>query len=399
MSDKNDGGDKTEKPTPKKLKDARKKGDIARSKEVTSVVLLGAWLLLAVLGLRPVARRLTAIFDANLSYVTSPLPNLAEAGRLSFEAFVIITAIAFVPIMLIGGLTEYLQIGSVFALEKIKPKLSNMNPVEGIKKMFTLDNLIEVLKTLAKALLLVWISWVVIKSMLPDMMRLANSSLGGVQLLFWQVGFKLMGWTLMVFALVAVLDIVYQHHSFTKKMKMSMRDIKQESKDSEGDPYMKQQRKQLMHEWATTNAQAAARQASVLVVNPTHIAIAINYDPESTPVPIVSAKGEDIIALAMREAAEEAGVPILRNIDLARTLHARVPLESIVPMDMFEVIAQVIIWAKQVQEARASGTSDVPTGPGAEPDDPGTGAKPASPPAHAASAGLAQLPPPPHRAK
>jgi type III secretion protein U len=392
MAEKNDGGDKTEKPTAKKLKDARKKGDVARSKEITSVVLLGAWLLLAVLFLRPVTERLLGIFEMSLSHTAEPYRFMPEAGRIAFEGFAILTAMTFVPIMLIGIMTEFLQIGAIFAPDKLKPKLEKMNPVEGFKRMFAVDNLVEVAKTLAKAVLLIWISWLVIQKMLPDMMRLPNSSAGGLQNLFWQSGFLLFGWTLLVFAFVAVLDVAYQNHSFTKKMKMSMRDIKQEYKDSEGDPYLKAHRKQLQQEWATTNAQASARQASVLVVNPTHLAIALNYDPDKTPVPIVSAKGEDLMALAMREAATEAGVPILRNIELARTLHTRVSLESVVPSDMFELVAQVIVWAKQVQESRAAGAKDVPTGPGAEKDDPGTGKPPETPPA-AKGAGLKRLPP------
>lgn len=374
MADKNDGGDKTEKPTPKKLLDARKKGDVPRSKEVTSVVLLGTWLLLAMLALPHIVDRLSVLFTSNIGYLEDPTRHLAQATRSAFEAFVFITAIAFVPIMCVGALTEYLQLGSIFSVEKLKPKMENLNPVEGFKRMFSIDNIVEVIKTLIKALLLVWISWVVLKAMLPQMVKLPNATPDALRGLFWQAGFKLVLWTLLVFALVAVLDYAYQRHSFLKKMRMSLRDIRQEMKDGEGDPHIKQQRRQLHQEWATQNAQAAARQASVLVVNPTHIAIALNYDPDTSPVPVVSARGEDMMALAMREAAEEAGVPILRNIELARGLHARVPLDSVIPGDMYEIIAQVILWARQVREARGSGTADVPTGPGAERDDPGTGA-------------------------
>jgi type III secretion protein U len=376
MADKNDGGDKTEKPTTKKLKDARKKGDVPRSKEVTSVVLLGAWLLLGVLALTPVTERLTVLLQLTLVNVVNPRDHLIEVGSIAFQAFVIITAIVFVPIMLIGILTEYIQIGGIFAVDKFTPKLEKLNPIEGFKRMFTVDNLVEVLKTLAKSVVLVWITWLVLKSMMPDMMKLATATPLGLKSLYWQAGFKLMGWTILVFALVAILDYTYQHHSFTKKMRMSMRDIRREMKDSEGDPYIKQHRKQLHQEWASQNSQSAARQASVLVVNPTHIAVAINYDPESTPVPIITAKGEDLMALSMREAATEAGVPILRNIELARDLHRRVSLESVVPNDLFEIIAEVIVWAKQVKEARQAGKDDVPTGPGAEADDPGTGKPP-----------------------
>jgi type III secretion protein U len=132
-------------------------------------------------------------------------------------------------------------------------------------------------------------------------------------------------------------------------MRMSMRDIKQEMKESEGDPYVKMQRRRTQREWSQQSAQQAARTASVLVVNPTHVAIAIDYDRETTPVPIVAAKGEDLVALAMREAAQEAGVPVVRNIPLARSLLAQAEEGDVVPQDLFEIIAEVILWAREVR--------------------------------------------------
>jgi flagellar biosynthesis protein FlhB len=161
---------------------------------------------------------------------------------------------------------------------------------------------------------------------------------------------KLLIYTAGLFVFVAVLDVAYQRYSFTKKMMMSMRDIKQEMKDSEGDPYVKGQRRQLQQEWAQRNQTNAARNANVLLVNPTHIAIAIEYDKETCPVPTISAKGEDHVARAMREAAEEAGVPIVRNIPLARDLFARGEVGEIIPADVFDVIAEVILWARDVRQ-------------------------------------------------
>jgi flagellar biosynthesis protein FlhB len=159
----------------------------------------------------------------------------------------------------------------------------------------------------------------------------------------------MLAWTCALFALLAMLDWVYQRWSFEKKMRMSMRDIKQESKESEGDPYIKGQRKQLAQEWSQRSQQQAAASANVLIVNPTHVAIAIEYDPETAPVPTISAKGEDHVALAMRQAAEDAHVPIVRNIPLARDLLARGEVGEVIPADAFDVIAEVILWARQVR--------------------------------------------------
>ncbi|HET9643648.1 MAG TPA: EscU/YscU/HrcU family type III secretion system export apparatus switch protein, partial [Burkholderiaceae bacterium] len=179
-----------------------------------------------------------------------------------------------------------------------------------------------------------------------------------------------------LFALLSVLDAAYQRWNFMKKMRMSLRDIKQEHKEQEGDPYIKGQRRQLHEEWSQRNAANAARNANVLVVNPTHVAIAIDYDRELCPVPMVSAKGEDHVAQAMREAAQDAGVPVVRNIPLARDLLARAEVGELIPADLFDVIAEVVLWAREVRDEledrrrspSARGSADTDTSSASQPD-------------------------------
>jgi flagellar biosynthetic protein FlhB/type III secretion protein U len=253
----------------------------------------------------------------------------------------------------LGTLVEYLQAGPVLAFEKVAPKLEHLNPAEGIKRMFSLDNLVELIKGILKTALLLGIGWAVARLLLPDALRLSTATdqpaqhFGG---LVWQATVKTLAWTVGVFAGVAFLDTLWTRHRFTKKLRMSMRDIKQEMKESEGDPHLKQQRKQAHAEWSQRNQAAAARGANALVVNPTHVAIAIDFEPGRCPVPTVSAKGEDHVARAMREAAEEAGVPIVRNVPLARELLARCEEGEVVPPDLFDVLAEVIVWAEGVRE-------------------------------------------------
>jgi type III secretion protein U len=354
-----DSGDKTEQPTPKKLDDARKKGDVPKSKEVSSTVGLIVWLALGALTMTYATTRIGTLYESLFTVIgqgwaTTGFAGAARAlGAQAAELAVMLVAMLLVPIAAVGLLTDFLQMGPVLSFEKLTPKLENMNPVEGVKKMFTLDNLIELVKSVAKTALLFLVGWLVIKSEIPQIVGLARSTELPVQAmgaLMWKVTLHLLAWTVALFALIALLDAAYQRYSFTKKMRMSMRDIKQEMKDSEGDPYIKQQRKQLHQEWSQRNSQNAARNANVLVVNPTHIAIAIDYDKESCPVPTIAAKGEEHVARAMREAAEEAGVPIVRNVALARDLLARAEIGEIVPADLFDIIAEVILWAREVRE-------------------------------------------------
>jgi type III secretion protein U len=240
----------------------------------------------------------------------------------------------------------------VLTFEKLKPQLEHLNPVAGVKRMFSMDNLIEVVKALAKTALLFLVGWLVVKAALPQMVGLARSAevpVRALGALLWDLTFKLAAWTVALFAFVALLDAAYQRWSFTKKMRMSLRDIKQETKESEGDPYIKQHRRQAHQEWSQRNAAQAAHNANVLVVNPTHVAIAIDYDEETIPVPTIAAKGEDYVARAMRAAAEEAGVPIVRNVSLARDLLVRAEVGEIIPADLFEIIAEVVLWAREVR--------------------------------------------------
>jgi type III secretion YscU/HrpY family protein len=358
MADKNDGGDKTEKPTPKKLQDARKKGDVPKSKEVTSVVVLAVWLGIGAAAIGVAGKRIATLFDALFATLGRGWMHTGFAGAVrdlgwqSAELVLLLVAMLLLPVAAVGLLTDFLQAGPILTFEKLKPKLEHMNPVEGVKKMFSVDNLVEVLKALIKATLLFVVGWLIVKAALPQMVGLARSpslppqAIGAV---IWSLTVKTMGATLGLFAFVALLDAVWQRHSFTKKMRMSIRDIKQEMKDAEGDPYVKAQRKRTQREWSQQSAANAARTANVLVVNPTHVAIAIDYDRDTCPVPTIAAKGEDAVALAMREAAQEAGVPVVRNIPLARDLLARAEEGDVVPQDLFEIIAEVILWAREVR--------------------------------------------------
>lgn len=368
MAGKNDGGDKTEKPTPKRLADARKKGDVAKSKDVTATATLFVWLVIFIFGASYAGARIADLFQQSFLLVHSGQPFAVAAAGLGWSAtwaLLAICAVALIPAAVTGVLTEFLQSGGVFTTEKMKPSFEKLNPVEGLKRMFSMDNVIELLKTLAKASLVVFVIWLVLRGSLGEIVErtgpllqpaaetdgraAAASVLGYTGALMRQA----LLWTFAVFVIVAVLDLAWQKHSYLKKMRMSMRDIRQEHKENEGDPMLKGNRRQLHEEWASQNAIGAARGANVLVVNPTHIAIAIDYDSDSAPVPVVAAKGEGPLAQAMREAAEEAGVPIVRHVAVARKLYEDAAVEDIVPRDMFEAIAQIILWAKKVRAGEA----------------------------------------------
>ncbi|MBX2885007.1 MAG: type III secretion system export apparatus subunit SctU [Granulosicoccus sp.] len=351
MADDSDSGDKTEKPTPKRLRDARKKGNVAKSRDITStfglIFTLGVLYLVTGFASNRIGLLMENTFDA---IGGDFLLQLKLLGAESLWLFMVIVAAVLIPIACFGMLIDFLQIGPIFALEKIKPKMSNMNPVSGFKRMFGMDNFVEVLKSVIKTSTLFIIGWIVIKLLLPEIVYLPQASPENIVQTLWILMLYLFGWTLAIFLLMTALDAGYQKYSYLKKMRMSVRDIQREFKDTEGDPLIKGHRRQTAQEWAQESASQAASEASVLIVNPTHVAVAINYDKEATPVPLVMALGQDNVARAMREAAEFAGVPILRNQQLARKLLADSSEGDLVPRALFDIVAEVIIWSQRVHE-------------------------------------------------
>ena len=354
MAGSDDSGDKTEKPTPKKLQDARKKGDVSKSKDITATAGMLAILLLAAVALPVVAEQMAALVRASFEVMQEPFElAMPRLGRQAALTLLSVVGMVVLPVALVGALVEFIQAGPVMSTEKLKPKMENMNPAKGIKRMFSMDNLVELLKSILKTAVVGTIAWLVMKKVLPDLPLLAGGRPENVGSALWHTTWTLLAWAGGAFVLVSAADLAWQRFSYMKKMRMSMRDIRQEMKDAEGDPHLKGQRKQLQQEWAQQGANHAAADAHVLVVNPTHVAIAIAYDRETCPVPTVTAKGEDDDALAMRQAAQEAGVPVLRNIELARGPLAGAETGEIVPAELFDIIATVVLWAQDVRHELA----------------------------------------------
>ena len=368
MSGDKDSGDKTELPTPKKLRDARKKGDIAKSRELSSAVVTIGWLAVFVIGSGFLATR---IADFTTTIVAAPASDdfpdrLAALATEATFLLVALTALVWVPIAALGTLTEFLQTRGLFSSEKLKPKPENLNPVEGFKRLFGKNGLVELLKTLAKAVAVCAVVWLVARDLMPDLEAFlapaaapvfrpglgADAALPSLHASY-RVTLHLLGAIAFVFLFVAGVDWLWTRHSFIKRMMMSHRDIRQETKQDEGDPHIRGHRRQLHQEWASSNAVATTGGATALLVNPTHIAIALDYDDENSPVPTIAAKGEGPTAAAMRAEATRAGVPIIRHVPHARTLWARGEPGEMIPEDMFDAIAEIILWARRARDGKA----------------------------------------------
>lgn len=367
MAQGNDGADKNELPTPKKLRDARKKGDVAKSKDLGTGLLTLAWLALFVIASGYVGGELMRLAEKTVSGATNvPFDHaLVNFGWDAAATLLRVTFVTLVPVAVIATLAEFLQVGPILTTQKLKFGLEKMNPIEGLKRMFGKDGLFELVKTLLKAAFVCAIGYLVFRNALSglgELVRMAGSSpiddAGPVAAMAtlgrtWSLTAQMLAMLTGVFLFVAMGDRLWAKHSFIKKMKMSRRDIRQEHKEDEGDPQVKSLRREMHQEWASQNMLGATRGSVALLVNPTHLAIALDYDPESCPVPMIAAKGMGELAAAMRREAEAAGVPIIRNVRTARALWARGEIGEIVPEDLFDAIAAVILWAAKARGGEA----------------------------------------------
>jgi type III secretion protein U len=240
----------------------------------------------------------------------------------------------------------------LFAPRRLIPRGERLNPVEGIGRMFSEENLVEVVKSILKTAALIGIFVLVLLRMLPEILRLPFGDVHDIGTAHWHTLMWVGIWTVCVFALIAATDALYQQFAFIKRMRMSRRDIKREMRDTEGDPFVKGRRRQLHQEWAQQNMLQAVRKSNAVVVNPEHIAVAILYEPGTTELPMVSAKGEDYEAQLIRAAAEQAGIPIMRNVELARGLHEAVGVDEYIRAEFFQAVAELLRWAESVRQQR-----------------------------------------------
>lgn len=356
MASKDQGADKTERPTPKRIRDARKEGNVSKSRELTATVLTLGWLVGGWLLMGFMYSRLQELFDQSLKAMQLPFRQaLLETSAIAFQTLLWLSLPLLGLAVFLGLIVEFLQVGPIATMKKLTPDLDKLNPVEGIKKMFSLDNLVELVKSILKSVALIGIGWYVLLKMMPDLLLLPYGAPAQMGSAIWHALTRITLWTIVVFFFVSALDVWYQKFSYTKQLRMSRRDIRQEVKENEGDPYIKSRRRQLHQEWAQQNMLSAVRGSSVVVTNPTHIAVALQYELGVTDLPVVVAKGEDDLAEQIKRAAEEAGVPILQNIPLARGLNEKVGLDDYVDSEFFDAVAEVLYWAESVRRERIDG--------------------------------------------
>lgn len=342
---------KSELPTPKRLRDARKKGQVCHSKDLSSAALLAATLAAIGFNWHWTRNVLQEMIVLPASFFNQPFEEAlpAVAAGIAMKCVLIVLPVLG-SVIVVGVAANYFQTGPLFAPQSLKPDLNRLNPGQKLKQMFSVKNLMELLKTILKIAILGYLVYTAIKGTIPAMLTLPYSGLPGVLTVLDAMLYQIAVLVVLAYATVAAADFFFQRQQYIKGLRMSKDEVKQEYKEMEGDPLIKSRRRHLHQELAQNNAIERVKKSTVLVTNPTHLAVAVYYNREETDLPVVYAKGEGWLAQRMVEAAKEAGVPIMQNVPLAHDLFDHGNLDQYIPSDLIEPVAEVLRWVQQVKQ-------------------------------------------------
>lgn len=357
MAENENGADKSEQPTEKRLSDARKKGQIARSKELNTLVVMlaGAGGLMAFgaslgLGILDVMNGSFSVRRDSLYHTDSMVLLLLTAGEhalMSLLPLLILLLLASIvgPVMLGGFL---------FSTESLMPKFSRMNPLSGLKRMFSKTSLVELFKAIGKFLVVLAVALVVLNLYQDDILALAHQPLEAAIL----NTILIVGWCALWLSLglifIALIDVPYQIWDHTQKMMMTKQEVRDEYKDSEGKPEVKSRIRQLQREISQRRMMAEVPKADVIITNPTHFAVALKYDESQAGAPLLLAKGVDQIALKIREIGNEHKVTVVESPALARAVYYSTELEQEIPAGLYMAVAQVLAYVYQIRQHQAA---------------------------------------------
>lgn len=350
-----DDAQKTEEPTAKRLEDARKKGDVAQSREITNwFVLLSGTMAVglflpstASMMLRDLRRFVERPHD--IAFGQESLGLLLTEVASGVAVAIAIPMLLFVLAAVAAPLVQH---GLLFAPEKIKPSLDKISPIKGIKRMFSLRSVTELIKGLLKIAMVAAVASAVIIPELDEIPQIPVMDLRTVMELLFKLGVKIFGGVVIVLTALALFDFMYQIFDYRKKLRMTRQEVRDESKQAEGDPHVKARLRQIRMERSRQRMMQAVPTADVVITNPTHFAVALSYDQDMMAAPKVVAKGADAVAFRIRETAEEHGVPIFENPPLARGLFASVEIDDFIQPEHFKAVAEIIAFVMGISKVR-----------------------------------------------
>ena len=352
------GGEKTEPATQKKLDDARKEGQVAKSREIANALGILALFLILKLWVGTMGTQMMAVFPGIYDLIPEAatfwnggMPQTEAA--LVFRKMILQTVIIIAPVVAVGFViafvSDIVQVKWKPTLKPLQPKFSKLNPLKGFQKIFSVNSIVELIKSIAKIVLIVGICYSFLKDKWMLLLNLYDMPLMQVLQLAAETATDMGIRIAAIYMLIAAADFAYQKVKFNNDMKMTKQELKEEFKQQEGDPQVKGQIRQRMRDASRRRMMQELPQADVVITNPTHLAVAIKYDPEVADAPIVIAKGEDYLAARIREIARENKIEIVENKPLARMLYANVDIGQAVPPELYQAVAEVLAFVYHLQ--------------------------------------------------
>lgn len=350
--------EKTEQATPKKLRDSRKKGQVAKSQDFPSAFTFIVSIATVIVSSGYIFELLSSFLISMFKLSGTNIDVQNRAPALINQTIQIIFN-ASVPILLltvcVGLLISFLVVGPLFSLEAMKPDIKRLNPVTNIKNMFKFKTIFELLKSLFKIFGALVLIYTVVWSSIPDIISAAALPVFGSALLFSDFLIKVIVRIGIFFLTIAVFDLVFQKRNFAKEMKMEKFEVKQEYKDTEGDPHMKSKRRQTAQEIAYQEGPMSVKRAKAVITNPVHIAVAVEYNTEEEPAPKIVTMGKGPVADMIIKVAQENGVPIMRNVALAQTLFEKGKISDYIPEETYQAVAEILRWLEGLETLETSG--------------------------------------------
>lgn len=347
--------EKTEEATPRRKEKAREDGQIPRSKELTT----SAVLILGTLGLwmfggwmaESMLRVLRFNFDVSREVIFDPQKMFAQLASSFYDA--LLSLVPLFGVLMLAALLAPIALGGwMFSSKSLAPKLNRMDPIAGLKRMFSVKSLVELAKAIAKVVLVVGVAFATLSMFQDNLLNLGRQALEGAM----GDALSLALWSAILISastiVIAVVDIPFQIWDYSKKMKMSMQEIKDEMKETEGKPEVKGRMRQMQREMANQRMMAAVPEADVVITNPTHYAVALKYNPETMETPILLAKGIDHAAFRIRDLAREHKIELVRSPVLARAVYHTTELEGEIPGGLYLAVAQVLAYVFQLRNFR-----------------------------------------------
>lgn len=345
--------EKTEKATPKKLKDARRKGQVAKAQDLPAAMTFIVSITGTLASVGYIFENVAGFLVQMLRTVPNTSGNIDNQVAGYFVLAMQIILNTSLPIMAIvcfvGILVSFLVNGPVFSIEAMKFDLKKLNPIDGIKNKFKLKVLVELLKSIAKITGAGIIIYIVIWNALPQIISTVLMPIMGSASVVNDFLFTATLRVGIFFLLVGLFDLAFQKKNFASEMKMEKFEVKQEYKDTEGDPHIKGRRREMFREIAYQEGPRSARRARAIITNPTHIAVAIKYNPPEEVAPMILTMGSGYVADQIIKIGLENNVPIMRNVDLARELYSKGKISDYIPEDTYEAVAEILKWIESLE--------------------------------------------------